>query len=184
MLGADGCERGVGRDGGEGIRAPERENMVAHDEVVGLVGATDKRDDGGGDLVLGEGIGGEPRRERDGGLGIQLPRQAEGGVGRRAATAARDAGEMRRGGPRRGGGAEDADAGRGDHAGELLLAAAALPRDGGVVDGRGGGGGGRGRGGRGRVLLHGLRGVSPGRAVLHGLRRGCLVLVLLHGDES
>jgi hypothetical protein len=181
MLGTDRCERGAGRDVGEGIRAPEREDVVAHDEVVGLLGAAYAREDGGGDLVLGEGVRGEPRRDGDVGLGVELPRQAEGGVGWRAPTAARDAGEMRRGRGGRGGRAEDADALRGDHVEELLLAAAALPRDGGVVDGQGGGGGRRGRGGRGRVVLHGLRGVSSRRFVLRGGLGVSPCCFVLHG---
>jgi hypothetical protein len=51
--------------------------VVADDEIVGLVDATDAWEDGGGDLVLGEGVRREPRREGYESLSIELSREAE-----------------------------------------------------------------------------------------------------------
>jgi hypothetical protein len=76
------------------------------------------------------------------------------------------------------------------HVGELLLPVAALPGDGGVIDGRYCRGRGQGRRGCGRVvLLHGLRGVACRLIVLHricslgGICSRCfLVLALVHWD--
>jgi hypothetical protein len=79
VLGSNGCERGVGGNGGEGIRTPEGHNVIADDKVVGLLGAANAWEHGGHDLVLGEGVRREPRSESDEGLRIELPGEAEGG---------------------------------------------------------------------------------------------------------
>lgn len=97
MLGANRCERGVSGNGGEGIGTPERYNVIANDKVVRLLGAANAWEHGGHDLVLGEGVRGEPRSESDEGLRIQLPGEAEGRGGGGPTPAAGDAGQMSRG---------------------------------------------------------------------------------------
>jgi hypothetical protein len=55
----------------------ERDNMVADDEVVGLVRATNVREHGCHDLILGERVYGESGRYGDEGLGVKLSCEAE-----------------------------------------------------------------------------------------------------------
>jgi hypothetical protein len=71
--------------------------MVADDEVVGLVRATNVREHGCRDLILGERVYRESSRYGDEGLGVKLSCEAEWRGGRGPPSAAWDAGEMCRG---------------------------------------------------------------------------------------
>lgn len=72
VLGSDGLE-GVllGHPDGD-VGAPAGEDVVADDDVVGLVGAADDGDDVELDLLLGQGVDGEADRDGDHGLDVDF----------------------------------------------------------------------------------------------------------------
>lgn len=72
MLGSDGFHGvGLGQAGGDG-GAPPGEDVVADDDVVGLDGAGESGHDGGKDLILGEGVGGESDGKRHEGFDVEI----------------------------------------------------------------------------------------------------------------
>ena len=77
VLGPNRGECGVTCDMGEWVRTPEGDDVVADDEVVGLVGAANAWEHGCCNLVLGERIRREPSCEGDEGLGVELPGETE-----------------------------------------------------------------------------------------------------------
>ena len=65
VLGADRLEGAVVREPRADVGAPQGEDVVADDDVVGLLGAADGGDDVGLDLLLREGVDREPHGDRD-----------------------------------------------------------------------------------------------------------------------